>query len=83
MKTCGMRALVVEPHDVNELIFASYLSHPFPISPNGDNVPSLAKGERNTYFTLTGRRQESYRDGYQCAILSIEPLDAHFGHLFR
>ncbi len=24
-----MRALVVEPHDVNELIFASYLSHPF------------------------------------------------------
>lgn len=29
MKICGMRALVVEPHDVNELIFASYLSHPF------------------------------------------------------
>ena len=29
MKISGMRALVVEPHDVNELIFASYLSHPF------------------------------------------------------
>lgn len=24
-----MRALVVRPHDVNELIFESYLSHPF------------------------------------------------------
>ena len=30
-----MRALVVEPHDVNELIFASYLSHPFLENPAG------------------------------------------------
>lgn len=25
----GMRALVVEPHDENELIFSAFLSHPF------------------------------------------------------
>jgi hypothetical protein len=48
-----MRALVVEPHDVNELIFASYLSHPFLISPyrkqGGSDGLILAKRPRITY----------------------------------
>jgi len=38
-----MRALVVEPHDVNELIFASYLSHPFHLMP-GKGI-SIYEGE--------------------------------------
>jgi len=50
-----MRALVVEPHDVNELIFASYLSHPFLYAFTANT--SINRGqstERPFYFLFRG-----------------------------
>jgi hypothetical protein len=49
-----MRALVVEPHDVNKLIFASYLSHPFlaqPVWPRLSNEGESTEGGLKILFS--------------------------------
>ena len=50
-----MRALVVEPHDVNELIFASYLSHPFLALPYWQRLSNEGDSTEVSLKSLFGR----------------------------
>jgi hypothetical protein len=47
-----MRALVVEPHDVNELIFASYLSHPFLAPPEWQRLSNRGESTETPFNFL-------------------------------
>jgi hypothetical protein len=60
-----MRALVVEPHDVNELIFASYLSHPFLYMTSA--AIFINEGESTEVSLKSLFTQQERLDGYQYA----------------
>ena len=87
MKKFGMRALVVEPHDVNELIFASYLSHPFPRLPAGAFVPlrelMSPVYRRALKIPIRPRPESLYLGGYRYASQSNGQRGEHSGHPYQ